>query len=447
MTQTMNTSGSIVSRAILAARLGYQFGTDRDLYQALGYPVSIDYEDYAIRYARQDIAKAVIDRPIKATWRGGFALLESDDDQETALEKAWGELKNRLSLTSKFVRLDKLTGLGRYGVLLLGLDDIQRSDDFKNPINSGQRSLLYVRPFGEGSCEIEEYESDPSNERFGMPKFYSITISNPNQKSTSILIVHYSRLLHITEGKTESNVFGTPRLECIYNRLMDLEKLTGGSAEMFWKGARPGYQGKVDPEFMLTDEKKEDLQNQIDEYEHHLRRILVNEGVNYEALAQQVADPDNHVDVQLQMISAATGIPKRILTGSERGELASTEDRENWLSYIGGRREEFAESNIIRPFVDKCMEYKILPEAKEEYSIQWASLFEESGKDKAEVGKIRATALKEYATNPTAEMIVPAEAFYRYFLGLEDDQIELIKEMQDQAIREEEQEIEEEEEI
>jgi hypothetical protein len=224
---------------------------------------------------------------------------------------------------------------------------------------------------------------------------------------------------------------------------MDLEKLTGGSAEMFWRGARPGYQGKVDPEYMLTDAQRDTLQTQVDEFEHNLRRILINEGIDLQGLAQQVSDPDNHVDIQMQMISAVTGIPKRILTGSERGELASTQDRENWFSYIGQRREEFAEASIIRPFVDKCVECKILPEAEEDYSIQWTPLFEESDKDKAEVGRIRATALKEYATNPTAEMIVPSEAFYRYFLGLEDDQIELIKEMQDQAIREEEQMIEE----
>ena len=31
------------------------------------------------------------------------------------------------------------------------------------------------------------------------------------------------------------------------------------------------------------------------------------------------------------MISAETGIPKRILTGSERGELASSQDRDNWF--------------------------------------------------------------------------------------------------------------------
>jgi hypothetical protein len=227
---------------------------------------------------------------------------------------------------------------------------------------------------------------------------------------------------------------------------MDLEKLTGGSAEMFWRGARPGYQGKIDPEYMLSDDEKEGLRVKIDEYEHNLRRIIVQSGMDLQALSQQVVDPNNHVDIQIQMISAVTGIPKRILTGSERGELASTQDRESWFSFIGGCRED-KETSIVRPFVDRCIEYGVLPNAVDDYSIQWAPLFEESDKDKAEVGRIRATALKEYASNPAAEMIIPSEAFYRYFLGLDNEQIELIQEMQEQAIMEEQQQIEEQEEI
>ena len=438
-------SGNIVSRAEMAARLGYQYGTDRDVYQALGYPTIIEYKDYASRYARQDIAKAIIDKPVDATWRGGFTLLEADDDQDTLLEKEYALLEDQLSLTSKFIRLDKLTGIGQYGILLLGLDDVQKQEDWKSPVNSGKRKLLYAKPLGEGSCEIKQYNDDAANERYGLPQMYDVTLSHPTQKSTSQIRVHWSRLIHIVDGSLESEILGNSRLQGVYNRLMDLEKLTGGSAEMFWRGARPGYQGKVDPEFTLTQEQIDGLQNQIDEYEHNLRRFLINEGVDLKELAMQVADPQNHVDIQIQMISAVTGIPKRILTGSERGELASTQDRDNWLSLIESRRTAFAGPCIIRQFVDRCVKYGILsPAGKEGYSIQWNPLFEESDKDKAAVGSIRATALKEYATNPQAEMIVPPRAFYQFFLGLNDAQISLIEEMQDQAMLEEES-IEEEE--
>jgi len=142
--------------------------------------------------------------------------------------------------------------------------------------------------------------------------------------------------------------------------LFDLEKLVGGSAEMFWRGARPGYKGKVDKEYTLTSDEEEDFQDQLDEYEHNLRRFLISRGIDISALETQVSDPSKHVDVQIQMISAQTGIPKRILTGSERGELASTQDITSWYSLIQGRRENYVAGNILRPFNVKVLAFSLL---------------------------------------------------------------------------------------
>jgi hypothetical protein len=127
------------------------------------------------------------------------------------------------------------------------------------------------------------------------------------------ITVHYSRVVHIVDDIVESEIEGSPRLEAVFNRLMDLEKLVGGDAEMFWRGARPGYSGVAGKDYQVTDATMTDLKDQVDEFEHNLRRILISEGIDLKALAQQIADPATHVDVQIQMIAAATGIPKRVL--------------------------------------------------------------------------------------------------------------------------------------
>ena len=163
---------------------------------------------------------------------------------------------------------------------------------------------------------------------------------------------------------------------------------------------------------------------------------MVNKGVSLDALAQQVSDPRNHVDVQLQMISAVTGIPRRILTGSERGELASTEDRNTWLSMIQERREEYAEPVILRPFIDKCIEFGVLAKPKTDYTVQWTDLWAASEKELADIGQIRATALKDYLMVPGAMDVIPPDVFYEKFLGLGRDQIDLIKELQLKGIDE-----------
>lgn len=439
LSKKIQTLTELTNRMALAVSMGQQYGGDRNVYEALGYPLTIKYEEYAARYMRQDIAKAIIDRPVQVTWRGPVEIVESDDDNETALEKAWKKMEDDLKLKSRFMRLDKLAGIGRYGVLLLGLNDTKNKKDFAKPA-TGTKKLLYVKPLGEGNAKIAKWEDDTSSSRFGKPVTYDVTVYDSNQGSSIQIVVHHSRVIHITEGMLESEVEGAPRLEVVYNRLMDLEKLIGGDAEMFWRGARPGYTANVAEGFKTSTVLEDALMDQFNEFDHNMRRFLFAEGVDIKALAQQLADPKSHVDVQIQMISASKGIPKRILTGSERGELASTQDREEWLTFVKARREEYAEPNIVRPFIDRCMEYGILPKV-EKYTIKWEDLFAPSEAEKVKIGKDRAEALAKYAASPMAEGVIPPPAFLKHFLGLSEDDIKLIEEMRDAYVKEEQEEL------
>ena len=169
-----------------------------------------------------------------------------------------------------------------------------------------------------------------------------------------------------------------------------------------------------------------------------LRRILINEGVDLKSLAQQIADPLNHVQAQLQMIAAETGIPIRVLTGSERGELASSQDASEWKTFVQSRREDHAEPHIIRPFVDRLMELKILPQPETgDFQVDWLDLFSISEKERVEIGVKRANAIREYTTNPMAEALVPADLFLEIGLGLSTMQIDYAKKQRAAGITEE----------
>jgi len=434
-------SSMLVTRANLAAALGQQYGGDRDIYQALGYPTILEYVDYTTRYTRQDIAKAIIDRPVKATWQGDLEVIETLDAEKTTFEKEWQQLDWDLGLKTVLSKVDRLSGLGRYGVLFLGLDDVSNNEGFAKPVKSGKRQLKYIKPLGEGNAKISTYEENPTNARYGMPLLYDVEVMDAPSKVSKQIKVHYTRMIHLIDDGLQSEVYGIPRLEAVFNRLMDLEKLVGGDAEMFWRGARPGYQGKLDENYQMTDAARAILQDQVDEYENNLRRIFVNEGMDLKALETQISDPKNHVDIQLQMISAVTGIPKRILTGSERGELSSGQDANEWKTYVQARREDHAEPNIIRPFIERLIELKILTNPKDGYyRIKWLDLFSISEKERVEIGKARANALREYTYNPMAEEIIPPAAFLEFFLGLSAGQIELIGKMRDEGLTEEEKE-------
>jgi len=429
--QLLALTSAIVARANLASSLGQQYGGDRDIYQALGYKRILNYQDYWNQYSRQDIAKAIIDRPVKATWQGQLELIESEDAQKTIFEKAWYDLNKRLKLRSLLARVDRLTGIGRYGVLLLGLDDVQNNEGFAAPVSkSGTRKLLYVKPFSEETAKVDVFVTDPSNPRYGMPLYYNVEVADVASNVSSVVKVHYTRAIHILEDHLESEVYGIPVLESVFNRLYDLEKLVGGDAEMFWRGARPGYQGNVNKDYSMTQRTKDDLKEQIDEYENGLRRILINEGIDLKELAQQIADPEKHVQVQLMLISAVRGIPLRILSGSERGELSSGQDANEWKTYVQSRREDHAEPNIIRPFTDRLIELKILPTPESgDYKVDWLDLFSISEKERVEIGKSRANAIREYTTNPMAEGLVPPSLFLEKCLGFSQAEIDLANKM------------------
>jgi len=425
----------LITRMNYAAGLGIQYNGARDIYAALGYKNELTFSDYYAKYDRQDIAASIIDKPVDTTWRGDV-IVEEATDQETELEKGWKKVYEELKLKSIFLRADKLAAIGRYSVMVMGFSDATSLDQLQQPVLKGKNmKLLYVLPFSEQQAIISTSETNPSSPRFGKPLTYSVQI---NEQQSAL--IHYTRIIHITGPILDSEIYGIPAMKKCYNRLDDLMKIVGGSAEMFWRGARPGYQGKVNEGFTMGPNAQAALKDQFDEYESNLRRFLTVEGVDISALESQVSDPLNHVDIQLQMISAATNIPKRILLGSERGELASSQDQNNWYSYIDVRRSESAEPRIVRPFIDRCIELGVLPatQKKEEpYDIKWSDLHSESDKDKAEVGRIRATALKEYTSNPTAESIIPPEIFFQYFLGLDDNTIKIVMDAMENEMKQE----------
>jgi hypothetical protein len=418
----------LTSRLQLAYNLGTDtYSGDRDIYEALGYP------------------KAIIDRPVKASWKGPIEVIETVKKEATKFETSWIELFNRLKLKTVLMRADKLTGIGRYSVLFLGLNDTTDIEGLRTPVvKKPTLRLLYIKPLSENTAQIQSYVEDPKSERFGLPLLYNITLTTGTKNS--VIQVHYSRIVHLVEELVEDEVFGTPRLEAVYNRLVDLEKMVGGDAEMFWRGARPGYTGEVQPDYQMTDTMFKDLKSQIDEFENNLRRVLINEGVTYKALEQQIADPTGHVEIQMQMISAVTGIPKRILTGSERGELSSAQDKLEWIAYVTSRREEQNEPMILRPFIDKCIEIGVLPAPASPYVIVWDKLFSLSDKEKVEIGRLRAEAIKSYATS-SAQDLFPLDLFMELFLSLDKTQIEEVMNRRKEGFEDEDEIMKEEEEI
>ena len=374
----------LLQRLNLAGRAGLQFGGDRDLYAVYGYKQTLRYEDFLIKYLRQDVAKRIINAP-------GFALWQNPP--EITGVDGWDDFAKEWDVWNTFQRLDKLASIGQYAVLLLGLDGTSQN-------NVGNRSnLTFMQPYSQVAATIVTFEEDETNPRFGQPKTYEITIADPadlaviSQASkrgalTRTIKVDYTRIVHVVEDPLEDNVFGVPRLMPIYNLLEDLLKTAGGAAEMFWLSGRQGLHLDVDPEMDLDEDDAKDLSDEAEEYSHQLRRILRTRGVDVKALGADVIDPRGTFQVIISLLSGATGMPQRILLGSEAGQLASEQDRANWAERIDERRGSFGEPQVIRPFIKTLQGAGILGEGIPE--IKWPSAFKLSPLEEAQTSAQKA---------------------------------------------------------
>jgi len=427
----------LMGRAAVAARLGKSFGTTRDLYAELGYTQSPVFDDYYSRYERQDVASRIIKAPVNATWREKPEVTDDEDPKkDTPFKVSWAEMVKDLTLYRYLSRADKISGIGQYGVLVMGFDD---GKPFSEEVESA-KELLYVQPYTENSARINTWEDDNKNKRFGLPKTYTIEFSRADKQKLSTLEVHHSRVIHIAEDLDENDVYGTPRLRPVLNRLEDLERVSGGSAEMYWRGAFPGFGVKNDEGAEMAQDLTA-LEDELEEYVHGLRRYIKLQNMSIENFALQVADPSKHVDILIQLISSATGIPKRILTGSERGELASSQDKENWADRIDERKRDHGEFAILRPFINSQIAVGTLEKPKnDEYEIKWPDSHTETEKEVAEVSEIQMKALGAYVNALGADLIVPPEIFLKKYLKWTDDEIEqsgqLVDEMRKKELEE-----------
>lgn len=395
----------------------------RNLYEAFGYPDLITPKMYCERADRQSLAFAITNRPVNASWKGGFDIGTESAD-ETPFQKSFWELYKKFTLHLTLKKADYEAGLGYYSVLFFGLDDVKDTGDLLSPVKEGKRKLLYLKAFSEFDAQILSFESNPKSPRYGKPLMYELKNTPPigkNEIAFSIN-VHWSRVIHIATDATPQDVYGKPRLKAVWNDLLDIEKVKGGGSEMFWRGARPGFQALTDKEFTVTEDFLAGLKTQVDEYENNLRRIFAMQGVKLESLGQQIADPEMHMKGNLEMISAATGIPKRILVGSERGELASSQDQATWVDLLESRRSEFIEPCIINPFIEKSIRLGILETPETEYwTVEWKPLSTPSEKEKAEVAEIKTRTLATYADSFNLPSFLPDKIFFTDIMGMTDE--------------------------
>jgi len=391
---------SLMNRAILAMRAGISFGGNRNLYATFGYKNVITAQDYLLKYIRQDITQRIINSPVDATWTEGPTL-----NGGSTFNKAWEDLVGKFPVYPGLRKADIFAGLGAFSILVIGTDDGQRLD--MPASKKGTRKLTYLQPYLEVSVAIDSFETDTSNPRFGLPTMYTVTpgniltsrtINTVRSEARQPFKVHYSRVLHLADNTLENLTFGHSRLEAIYNTLDDLLKVAGGSAETYWMTANRGMHVDVDKEMELDDDDAAALSDELDEYQHQIRRVIRTRGVKVTSLGSDVADPRSTFDVLISLLAAQSGIPQRVMLGAEAGQLASQQDRANWSQRVAERIANFAEPTVLKPFVQTLVGLSVLPEPSANLEVSWPEPFKMNPLERAQTSAQQARSLTNVAS-------------------------------------------------
>jgi len=433
-------TNSFLSRSALFSRM---IDEQRDINQECGYPNEISSSDYKLLYDREGIAARVVSVFPEESWSVDPMVIENEDSEDTEFETAWKDLEKKLNLYHFMERVDELSGIGPFGIMLLGINDGKATTEAVDSVKDDgtkqgnpSHQLLFVRTFPDSAVSIDQFETKTSNPRFGKPVKYTINMNssgntegsgdnNLSPEDTNSLSVHWTRIIHVADNRKASEIYGQPRMQDVFNRLYDLRKVLSGSGEMFWKGAFPGYSFEINPDVAdgTAEIDTKSVREELERYSNGLQRYLALTGLSAKSLAPQVASPEPHMIAHLKAIAISKGVPWRIFLGSEEAKLASDQDKKSWNSRVMRRQNKYLSPMLVREIVNRLQAYGTLPEA--EYVVEWPDLNTVTDKDKAEVALKRTEALAKYVAASVDSLIPPMEYFTK-IMGMDADEAQAI---------------------
>jgi len=428
-------------------------GQQPTVWSAVNYPheEELQFESYYVRYIRQPEAKAVIDKPVNDTWQENPIIHDAahvdteapESEFETKVRELMSGDHTRREPAERLKVLDKLARLGHYAVMVFGFSD---GRDMETPVGGvspnltmdgdemieyegrrgvsvpedlgeaefdGLDDLMYLAVFGEDRVTDMDSVHDMNSPRFRLPEQFDLITEEiePGDESSryNAQTVHWTRVLHAPEGTLEDDLNGIPALKPIFHELLNIDKIRAASGEGYW---RAGYQGlHVRPpqdsqgKFMQFENGGEDVHQEIQDFLKNFDRTLATPA-QIDSIDSSVSNPINHLDANYQAISAATDIPKSILSGKDRADTANATDLTKYERTIASRRNNHATPNIVKPFIQRMIQVGILPEPEGDgFVVEWPPLEELSELQEWELKGNIATAVKAISPGGDTSML------------------------------------------
>jgi hypothetical protein len=410
----------------------------RDIDTECGWTPSEDLtpETYKKMFERESTAARVVGIWPDECWKLTPEIFEKEDVKVTTpFEASWEKLEAEFQILSVLKRVDEISGIGQFGIIVLGIGDgktldqpIENVDDYgraKSLDGGGEVPFLYVSCYDETEVDISEWNTDSKSPRFGRPEIYSVKMAmGPTQREAKK--VHWTRVIHIADNVKGNPLYGFPRMQQCWNRLLDIRKILGGSAEGVWRSGFPILVAEADGELVAAGAEfdEDSLKEQFDAVMQGMQRQLMLQGATAKSIGGGMQDTSPQLRDQLENLCIAIGVPLQIFIGNEIGMRSAEQNSSDHNDRVNGRRNNYVTPFIIVPLIDRLIAAKVLAAPGEDsYQVWWPDPNAPTPKEQAEVAKLVAEVMAIYVRENLVMMIAP-DLYLTLVLGWEDDEAE-----------------------
>lgn len=373
------------------------------LWDEFGYPESVNFDNYYRAYERNAVAHAAVHKLLDSCWTDNPTIIDGAEKDEAEETTDWEESTTKL-LSKHWAKLkdaDRRNLVGRYSAVLLQIKDgrewYQPVD--KNVVKAlGDKALVKLIPAWEAQIKPGNFDIDTQSDTYGQPVSYNFNEQPVGDDGTygtvRSVTVHPDRVIILCEGSEDENMLaGVPLLRAGFNKLLDIEKTSGGSAEGFLKNASRQlgieFSKETDINSLIKQAKDEGFDKLGDAMNDKIRRMnsgtdsaLVMQAGQASVLSVAAADPTPTWTAAANEFSASIQCPFTIQFGQQTGRLASDEDKNEWAKRCNGRRWGFLTDYITR-VIERFWTLGIIdPPQNGEVTLAWSDLLAPSEKEK-----------------------------------------------------------------
>lgn len=366
-----------------------------------GYAVNPTFADMLQAYERHPAAHGAVHRLLDKCWQELPRIKSPASDEVTPWEQRVNAVLRSTQAWAKLRDLDRRNMVGRYAAIIYRVAD---GKALREPLERASR-LVDLVPLYEDHLRVTMWDSDTTSQSYGQPlmfQYQSRRVQTGDTQGQPIewADVHPSRVQILAEGSVGDMFDGVPLLRAGFNALVDIEKISGGSAESYLKNSARTlvfqYDRDTVPQVIGENGERVSVRQAHEEQARALNRnqdsSIVMQGGTASTLQTATHDPKPSFEVAANLFAASVRLPFTVLFGQQTGRLASDEDKADYAARAKSRQ-----ANELTPMLEQFirrMQAAGIIEAGE-FAIEWPPLDAPGDKDRLEILKAMTSAMRE----------------------------------------------------